>query len=135
MSSARPLRVQQPRSRLRVVKGRGHRRATIAPFVMFGAVVVASMIGLVVARTSLDAGAFELTALNDAIELEERLQERLQLDVARLESPGRIAPMAENMGMVIPEERLVLLIEDPSEQKNDDIAQLAMSSNTLEAGG
>ena len=130
MTSARPLRAPNPRSRLRVVAGRRVHRAAFAPFVMFGVVVVLSMIGLVVARTSLDAGAFELTEMKKAIEEQERTQELLHLDIARLESPGRIAPLAEEMGMVLPDDRLVLLVE-PADQSpaapGEEITRLAMS--------
>lgn len=114
MTAARPLRSQQTRARLRVVRGAGASRATFAPFLMFGVVVVTAMIGLVIARTSLDAGAFELSDMRAEIAALEVRQYQLQLDVARLESPGRIAPLAEEMGMVLPDERLVLLVDDPA---------------------
>ncbi len=82
---------------------------------MFGMVVVAAMIGLVLARTSLDAGAFELTEMRRQIEAEEHRQEILTLEIASMESPGRVAPLAEEMGMVLPDERLVLFVEPGSD--------------------
>ena len=98
---------------LRVVGGRRLTRPQVGPFVVFGLVVIASMLGIVVARTSLDAGAFELTDLNNRIAAEEERQALLTLEVAELESPTRIGPLADEMGLVEPDTRTVLLIEDP----------------------
>lgn len=109
--TARPLR--QPRSRpgLRVIQGRRSRRPVIAPWMAFTLVVVVSFLGLVMARTALDRGAFELAELNQRITEAEARHEQLLLEVARLESPGRIAPLAEEMGLVYPEDRSPLLVE------------------------
>lgn len=91
------------------------------------------MLGIVMARTSLDAGAFQLNDLNTRIAAEQDRQDLLTLRIAELESPTRISPMAEEMGLVYPESRTVLLIdgiEDPAKSNNllvessnvDDIA-------------
>lgn len=118
--TARPARVAHQRpSGLRVVGGRRQLRPQVGPFVIFGLVVMASMFGIVMARTSLDAGAFELTDLNSRIAAEEDRRELLTLKVAELESPTRIGPMAEQMGLIVPETRTVLLVDgvaDPGDQ-------------------
>ena len=92
--TARPLRASQPRRApsFRVVGGTRSNRPHIGPFAIFGIVVVASMFGLVLARTSLDSGAFELADLNQRIAAEQDRQRLLELEVARLQSPTRIAP-------------------------------------------
>ncbi len=110
-STARPQRTARPRPRLRVIPGRGARRLHVAPWAVFTAIVVASFIGIVLARTMLDQGAFELSEINGRIEAATRTNEQLTLDVARLESPARIGPMAEDLGLVYPEERTPLFVE------------------------
>ena len=110
--TARPLRSAQPvRTGFRVVGGRSSRRPNVGPFVAFTIVVVASMLGIVLARTSLDAGAFELADIGHRIAEEQERSQLLQLEVAELSSPTRIGPMAEELGLVYPEERQVLFVE------------------------
>jgi cell division protein FtsL len=136
--TARPLRAPQQGGRIRVIGGRKRlRRPSISPFFVFGVVIVASMIGIVVARTSLDSGAFRLAELEERIQQEERRQEVLVLEVARLESPTRIGPLAEEMGMVPAEDRTVLVIE--GERATDpgayDGSQMAMAEAGDGTGG
>lgn len=107
--TARPLRAPQTRSPLRVIQGRRLRRPVVAPWLAFTIVVVGAFIGLVVSRTALDRGAFELADLESAIATAENEYEHLNLEVARLESPSRVAPLAEQMGLVYPEERQPVL--------------------------
>jgi hypothetical protein len=110
--TARAARVAAARpAGLRVIGGRRSVRPQVAPFAVFGVVVIASMLGIVMARTSLDAGAFQLTELNDQIAAETERQALLTLEIAQLESPTRIGPLAEEMGLVHPETRTVLLID------------------------
>lgn len=76
---------------------------------------VAAFLGLVFARTSLDNSAFDLAELDVAIEQQTELNQDLKLQIARLENPARIAPLAEEMGLVIPAETHKLLVDlDPS---------------------
>ena len=121
--TARPLRAPQPKKRpgFRVIGGKQTRRPQIGPFAVFGLVVVASMLGIVLARTSLDAGAFELADLNLRIAEEEARQQLLVLEVAQLESPTRIGPLAEEMGLVFPDERQLLLVEGLEEENPADL--------------
>lgn len=111
--TARPLRSAQTSRRpgFRVIGGRRPHRPHVGPFAMFGIVVVASMFGIVVARTSLDAGAFELADLNEQIAQAQEQQQLLELEVARLESPTRVAPLAEEMGLVFPDDHRTLMVE------------------------
>jgi cell division protein FtsB len=63
---------------------------------------VVAFLGLGFARTSLDQSAFELAELNSGIEEQLLRNQELKLEIARLENPARIAPLALEMGMVIP---------------------------------
>ena len=74
-------------------------------------IAVAGFLGLGFARTSLDKSAFELTELNRAITEQTALNQRFTLDIARLESPARIAPVAEELGLVLPSETNRILVD------------------------
>ena len=97
--------------RLRVLKGRRLRRPSIAPWMIMVIIAVVAFLGLGFARTSLDRSAFELAELNKSIDEQAALNEQLRLDVARLENPARIAPLAAEMGLVIPGETHQLLVD------------------------
>jgi cell division protein FtsL len=72
---------------------------------------VVAFLGLGFARTSLDRSAFELDRLDKAIAEQEAINEQLKLEIARMENPARIAPLAEEMGLVIPTNTLQLLVD------------------------
>ena len=74
-------------------------------------IAVVAFLGLGFARTSLDRSAFDLAELNKAIAEQEALNEQLRLEVARLENPARIAPLADEMGLVIPVDTKPLLVD------------------------
>jgi cell division protein FtsL len=118
---------------LRVIGGRRPVRPQVGPFVVFGIVVIASMLGIVMARTSLDAGAFQLTELNDQIAAETERQALLTLEIAQLESPTRIGPLAEQMGLVHPDTRTVLLVDGIGDDLDPDLLVEADSSNEVAA--
>lgn len=89
------------------------------------------MLGMVLTRTALDTGAFELADLEVQIMTEERRQEVLVLEVARKESPARVGPLAEAMGLVYPIERQVLLVQGITLDGGDgefDPTRLALES-------
>lgn len=110
--SARPERAVAADQRLRVVKGRRQRiRPTLAPWIIMVIVGIAAFLGLVFARTSLDNSAFDLAELTEMIEQETTLNRSLKLEIARMENPARIAPLAEEMGLVIPRETHQLLVD------------------------
>ena len=97
---------------LRVVKGsRRKRRPSLAPWTIMVAIAVFAFFALGLARTSLDGSAFELAELTRAIEKQEATNEQLRLEVARLTNPARIAPLAEDLGMVIPERTHTVLVD------------------------
>jgi len=103
--STRTLQQPAERGTLRVLKGRRRlRRPSIFPWMIMALVGTAAFLGLGFARTSLDKSAFELAELNKAIAEQTALNRRMRLEIARLESPARIAPLAEEMGLVIPDE-------------------------------
>lgn len=112
MTAARPLRQPSSRQGLRVLKGRQARlRPALAPWVIVVLIGVAAFLGLGFARTALDRSAFELDRLNRAIVEQEALGEQLRLEIARMENPARIAPLAEERGLVIPENTRQLLVD------------------------
>jgi cell division protein FtsL len=83
----------------------------MAPWMIVAVVAVIGFLGLGFARTSLDGSAFELSELESSIEHQQALNEQLKLEVARLENPARIAPLAEKMGMVVPIDTDQILVD------------------------
>jgi cell division protein FtsL len=114
--TARPLRRIRTEEGLRVLKGRRLRKPSVAPWMIMVVIAVVAFLGLGFARTSLDRSAFELAELNQAIDAQEALNEQLRLDVARLENPARIAPLADELGLVIPSttNQLLVNLDNPS---------------------
>jgi hypothetical protein len=74
-------------------------------------IAVGAFLGLGFARTSLDRSAFDLAELDKAIDTQLALNEQLKLEVARLENPARLAPLADAMGLVIPSDTKQLLVD------------------------
>lgn len=109
--SVRPLREASPGGRLRVLPGRTTRRPTVAPWMIMAMIGVIAFLGLGFARTSLDRSAFELAELNKAIHEQAAINRALELEIAKLENPARIAPLAEELGLVIPERTNQLLVD------------------------
>lgn len=109
--SARPLRENRREESLRVLKGRKLRKPTVAPWMIMALIGVVAFLGLGFARTSLDRSAFELAELNKTIDEQEALNRALELEIARLENPARVAPLAEEMGLVIPDTTNQLLVD------------------------
>jgi len=72
---------------------------------------VVAFLGLGFARISLDRSAFDLAELDKAIEEQKAVNEQLRVEVARLENPARIAPLADEMGLVIPADTNALLVD------------------------
>lgn len=96
--------------RLRVLEGRRFRKPSIAPWMIMVVLAVVAFLGLGFARISLDRSAFELAELNRSIDEQAALNERLRFAQARLESPARIAPLADELGLVIPGDPNPLLV-------------------------
>lgn len=96
---------------LRVLKGRRLRRPTIAPWMVVVLIGMTAFLGLGFARTSLDRSAFDLAELNRAMATQEALNRELRLQVARMESPARIAPLADQLGLVMPQQVHQLMVD------------------------
>ncbi|MFP3913897.1 MAG: hypothetical protein ACLFWM_03410 [Actinomycetota bacterium] len=109
--TARPLRSPARTPGLRVIPGRSGRRPVVAPWVVLSAITILAFLALVGSRTALDRTAFEVAELNAALAEEAALNQQLRIEIAELENPARIAPLAEDLGLVIPEERRQLLVE------------------------
>jgi len=107
--------LSQPRSRpeknLRVLRGRKPARPAMAPWMIVAMIAVTGFLGLGFAQTSLDRSAFDLAELNRALAREQAANLDLKLEIARLENPARIAPLAEEMGLVIPHTTRQLLVD------------------------
>lgn len=108
--TARPLRTPSRDAGLRVIEGRNRARPATAPWVVVSVVTVATFLGLIGARTALDRSAFELAALQAEIAEEASVNQRLRIEIAAMENPARIAPLAEQLGLVIPSHRRQLLV-------------------------
>ena len=108
--TAQPVRRRAGSEGFRVVKGKKLRRPSLAPWMIMVIIAVVAFLGLGFARISLDRSAFELAELTKAIDEQAALNEQLRLDVARLENPARIAPLADEMGLVIPGDTRPLLV-------------------------
>ncbi|MGA7097292.1 MAG: hypothetical protein WB245_06965 [Acidimicrobiia bacterium] len=113
MTAARPLRRRTEEKTLRVLPGRRLRRPTLAPWMIVAAIAVIAFLGLGFARTSLDRSAFELDRLDKAITEQEAINQQLKLEIAKLENPARIAPLAEELGLVLPNDTRQLLVDLP----------------------
>ena len=111
MTAARPLRRSAPGESLRVLRGHRLKRPTLAPWMIMVLIGVVAFLGLGFARTSLDKSAFELDQLNRSIAEQEAINQQLHLEIARMENPARIAPLAEEMGLVIPGDTRQLLVD------------------------
>jgi len=94
----------------RLLDGRRVRRPSMAPWMIMVLIAIVAFLGLVFARTSLDKSAFDLAELNKSIDEQVALNEQLRLEVARLENPARIAPLADELGLVVPTETQQLLV-------------------------
>lgn len=109
--TARPIRRAAGHDSMRVLKGKRRRRPTVAPWMIMVIIGVVAFLGLGFARTSLDRSAFELAEINKSIAEESALNRQLKLEIAQLENPARIAPLAEELGMQIPVETNQLLVD------------------------
>src|SRR5262245_36349919 len=97
---ARYTDAQARRARLSVVRGGGTR----APRVPFAALVLTvlalGLVGLLVLNTSLQQGAFHARDLEDRAQALSQQRETLQVHVAALREPQRVAQHAADLGMV-----------------------------------
>jgi cell division protein FtsL len=79
-------------------------------WLVFTVVVLAAFFGLIGSRISLDQSAFTIDRLEDEIAAEQTRHMALQLEIAELRDPERIADRAAAMGMAFPGRQLPLEI-------------------------
>lgn len=108
--TARPLRSPARTPGLRVIAGRRTHRPAMAPWVVVSLIAVGAFLALIGARTALDRSAFELAELSAAMAEEASDNQKLRIEIAELENPARIVPLAEELGLVIPTDRRQLLV-------------------------
>lgn len=115
--SVRPAPRLEQDSGFRLLRGRRLKRPSIAPWMIMALIAIMAFLGLGFARTSLDRSAFELAELNRSIAEQTALNRELSVELAQLESPARIAPLAEELGLVVPRETIQILVdlETPSQ--------------------
>lgn len=109
--SVRPAPKIEEASGLRLLKGRRLKRPVIAPWMVMALIAIMAFLGLGFVRTSLDRSAFDLAELDRAITEQTSLNRDLRVQLARLESPARIAPLAEDLGLVLPGETIQILVD------------------------
>ncbi|MGH8927608.1 MAG: hypothetical protein ACRDWH_04620 [Acidimicrobiia bacterium] len=109
--TAPALRVPRVTPGLRVVTGQRHRREPLTPWVIFSVVAIVAFLGMILTRTSLDRIAIELATVEGQLAEVRSLNQRLRLEISRLESPARVAPAARELGMVYPVSSNRLVVE------------------------
>lgn len=97
------------RARLTVVPTRSRVRAARVPFVtLVSVVLVGGIVGLLCFNTQMQQASFAATALEEqAVNLTAR-QQTLQDELQALRDPQRVAVLAQQAGMVIPESACTL---------------------------
>lgn len=100
------------RRRARATHGRTHERGPgVFSLSLFIFAVVAVFFGMIFLRISLDETAFELAELEVGIEAEQSRQLDLRYDLASLKDPQRIAAEAERIGLVYPDDRVIIVLD------------------------
>lgn len=102
--TARLAPVPRRRPAIRVIPGRGIQPLRIAPWLLFTTLVVFVFFALIYSRTTLSDSAFRLKEVEAQIAQEEATFQQLRLEVARLQSPERIGPLAGGIGLVLPDQ-------------------------------
>lgn len=119
-SSVTPARSRVPRlaeaavarARLTVVP-RHTNRATRVPFLaLVSLLLVGGIAGLLLFNTSLQQASFTATALEQRANLLDAKAQALQMQLARLQAPQRLAERAKHLGMVPPSNPAFLRLSD-----------------------
>ena len=109
----------RPRPGLKVVAGRGG-KPRLSGWIFFSLVAVLAFLGMVFVRTSLDRSTIDLASLERNLAEARSLNQRLRLEIARLESPARVAPLARDLGMVYPQTSQRLIVGGVHQQTLSD---------------
>jgi len=115
--TARPASVSQTDGRLRVIAGRRSVRPRLGTWVLFTALAIALFFALILSRVALDKPALELNDLSKQIEAEQVQYQQLRLEVARLQAPERIVPLAEELGLTYPDEVRVVVADGVGDRR------------------
>ena len=122
---------------LRVISGRDRPRPRTWMWIIYTVAVVVAFLSLFFFRGAVDESAFELLQVQRQIELELVRQHGLLLEKARLESPGEIVPIAEQMlGMVLPDDVIpVIAVRDAGGNPGSvDSASVGVRGDSAAAG-
>lgn len=121
----RPVRLRPPLHVVRNERSPASRRARARLLGLSVLVVVAAaLFGLVASHVALTQGQFELQRLRERAGAEQARYERLRLQVAELESPGRVVAAAqERLGMVPPPGVTYLSPVGPASGLDTDVAR------------
>ncbi len=71
---------------------------------VFTLAALCAFFGLIYSRTALDRSAFDLQEIQAQVAAEQARYQELRLEVARLNAPSRIGPLASELGLVFPPE-------------------------------
>ena len=144
MTALSPRSNARIRPGLSVVSGR-RPRPRLLSWTVFSLLAVIAFLGMVLVRTSLDNTAIELSRIERSLADASALNQRLRLEIARLESPARVAPLAQDLGMVYPQQSEQLIVEgvvsetmsDPrwAEMNRFAASQTGHSQGELDASG
>lgn len=118
-------------ARRSIVVPRPHHRT--GQWTVFFALVLIAFFGLIYSRLSLDASAFELDELDEQIAVEEARQSELQVELARLQDPKRVAIEAERRGLIYPTARTGLSVQPVDERLIDVDARWVQAESRVRA--
>lgn len=144
MTALSPRSNARIRPGLSVVSGR-RPRPRLLSWTVFSLLAVVAFLGMVLVRTSLDNTAIELSRIERSLADASALNQRLRLEIARLESPARVAPLAQDLGMVYPQQSEQLIVDgvvsatmsDPrwAEMNRFAASQTSLSQGEADASG
>lgn len=109
-TQAIPQRRRHPRSAADPV---ARSRPRLRPLAVFVVAVLIAFFGMIYSRISLDRTAFELQDLESQITEQQELMDQQRVEAARLQDPAIITSRAADLGLVYPESRTPLFLDDP----------------------
>lgn len=92
-------------------------RPRLRPLMVVVVAVLVAFFGMIYSRISLDRTAFELQELEHQITQQQEQMEGLRVEAARLQDPEVITARAAGLGLVYPESRTPLLVDDVETQR------------------